>query len=77
MPCAMCSSANVTKFTAEIMIHFSGLRHLANPGLLTFPTVSICLECGFSWFTVPKTELASLAGAASTSDGNPGQKLTS
>ena len=77
MSCAMCSSANEAEFTTEVMIHFSGLKHLTNPGLLKFPRVSICLDCGFSWFTVPKTELASLARAASTSDGNPGQKLAS
>lgn len=62
MACAMCSSASQADFTTEMMIHFSRLKHLTNPGVLIFPKVSICLDCGFSRFTVPKTELASLAG---------------
>ena len=77
MSCAACHSANEAEFTTEMMIHFSGLKHLSNPGLLIFPRLSICFDCGFSWFTVPKTELASLARAASTSEGNSGQKLAS
>ena len=74
MSCAMCSSANQADFTTEMMIHFSRLKHLTNPGLLIFPKVSICLDCGFSWFTVPKTELASLAGREVL---NPRQRIAS
>jgi hypothetical protein len=74
MSCAMCSSANQAEYTTEMMIHVSRLKHLAKPGLLIFPTVSICLDCGFSWFTVPKTELASLAGREAL---NLRQKLAS
>jgi hypothetical protein len=77
MSCAMCSSANQAEFTTEMMIHFDSLKHLTNPGLLIFPKVSICLDCGFSWFNVPKAELASIARAASTRDGNPCKRLAS
>ena len=69
MSCAMCCSAKVAEFIAEMMIHFSGVKHLTNPGLLLFPEVSICLDCGFSWFTLPETELASLVRAAPTTNG--------
>ena len=62
MSFALCSSANQAEFTTEMMIHFSRLKHLTNPVVLIFPRVSICLDCGLSWFTVPKTELVSLAG---------------
>jgi hypothetical protein len=65
----MCCSAKVAEFIAEMMIHFSGVKHLTNPGLLLFPEVSICLDCGFSWFTLPETELASLVRAAPTTNG--------
>jgi len=57
MSCELCSSANQTEFSAEMMIHFSGLTHLANPGVLAFPKVSICLDCGFSRFNIPEIEL--------------------
>jgi len=39
------------------MIHFSGLKHIDNPAVLAFPTVSVCLDCGFSGFTTTETEL--------------------
>jgi hypothetical protein len=45
------------EFTAEMMIHFSGHMHIENPGVLAFPQVSICLDCGASRFTTPGAEL--------------------
>ena len=61
MRCASCQSSNQREFTAEMMIHFSGHRSIDNPGIPAFPKVAICLNCGFSWFTVPKTDLAVIA----------------
>ena len=58
MSCKLCSSTNETEFAAEIMIHFSGRRHLENPGVLTFPRISVCLDCGSTRFTIPETELS-------------------
>jgi hypothetical protein len=57
MSCKLCSSTNETEFAAEIMIHFSGRSHLENPGVLIFPRISVCLDCGSTWFTIPETEL--------------------
>ena len=57
MYCALCKSSNQAEFTAEMMIHFSGLKHLANPGVLMFPKVLVCLDCGSTRFTTPETEL--------------------
>jgi hypothetical protein len=42
-------------------IHFSGLKNLDNLGVFVFPMLLVCLDCGFSRFTVPETELALLA----------------
>jgi len=61
MSCPSCNSANRAKFVAEINVHFSGLKNIANPGVLLLPKILICLDCGFSRFTVPETELARLA----------------
>jgi hypothetical protein len=60
MCCAQCSSLNVAEYTAEIMIHFSGPKHLDNPGVLMFPVVLVCLDCGASRFNMPTAELRSL-----------------
>ena len=48
------------------MIHFRGLENIDNPGVLTFPQVLICLDCGDSRFTVSTTELVELARGART-----------
>lgn len=62
MHCALCQSSNQAEFTTEMMIHFRGLRKLTDPGVLVFPKVLVCLNCGFSRFTTPRTDLARLAG---------------
>ncbi len=71
MRCALCQSANQAELTAEMMLHFSGLRNIDHPGVLVFPKVSVCLDCGFSRFATPKTELALLASRTATSNRQP------
>jgi hypothetical protein len=68
MGCASCQSGNQAEFTAEMMIHFSGLRNIEHPGISVTPKVSVCLDCGFSRFTMPEIELEQLATRTATSD---------
>jgi hypothetical protein len=37
------------------MIHFSGIRNL-EPGVLVFPKVLVCFDCGVSHFTLQADE---------------------
>jgi hypothetical protein len=67
MYCALCESSNQAEFPTEMNIHFRGLRNIDKPGVLVFPKVLICLDCGSSTFTTPKSDLALLAKAAPTS----------
>jgi hypothetical protein len=67
MRCESCSSANQAEFSTEMMIHFSGLKDLANPGVLVFPKVVVCLDCGYSRFRIPETELRLLREASAPS----------
>jgi hypothetical protein len=57
MHCALCNSRNQADFPTEMMIHLRGLRNINNPGVLAFPKVLVCLDCGSSRFTIPETEL--------------------
>jgi hypothetical protein len=61
MSCLSCASDHQAEFSVEMIVHPSGLNNLANPGVWVYPKLSVCLDCGFSQFTVPKAELALLA----------------
>jgi hypothetical protein len=74
MYCALCASNNQAELAAEINIHFRGLRNLDEPGILVFPKLLVCLDCGFSWFTTPKEELELLAMHTVTREGSCRQK---
>lgn len=55
------SVGNQAEVTAEMLIHFSGIRNIDNPGVLAFPKVLVCLNCGNSRFTTG-TDLRILRG---------------
>ena len=61
MHCTLCQSVSLAEFTAEMMIHFSGLRNIDHPGIPAFPKVLVCLNCGMpefaEEFTIPESEL--------------------
>ena len=70
MSCLSCASSNQAELTAEVYIHFPGLKNLDKPGVFIFPKLSVCLDCGFSRFTAPEAELKSLARGLSLSEGS-------
>jgi hypothetical protein len=57
MCCESCASRNQAEYQAEIAVHFPGRENLAKPQVLIFPKVLVCIACGFSRFTILKTEL--------------------
>lgn len=64
MPCLLCASGNQEEFGAEINIHLRGLNNIDDPGVLFFPKVLVCLNCGASRFATPADELSRIAGCA-------------
>lgn len=66
MNCASCGSDHQSEFAAEMILHFPGLENVDNPGVLAYPKVLICLDCGVSSFTVSTTELVELARGTRT-----------
>jgi hypothetical protein len=73
MYCLLCASANQAEFGTEILVHFRGLKNLNKPIVWLFPKLLVCLDCGFSRFTIPETELAFLAGGNATTEARTGQ----
>lgn len=61
MSCQLCASENLSKFTAEIAIHFPGLKNIDKPIVLVFPEVLVCLNCGIAQFAMPEESLRLLA----------------
>ena len=72
-----CASGNQVEFTAEMIIHFSGLRYIDNPGVWAFPKVSVCLDCGFSRFTLPESQLHELREPMTDEQRPPTNRLQS
>ena len=60
MPCKACGSLNQSKFTAEMAIHFPGLKNIDKPVVWVFSELTVCLDCGSVEFVVPKSELRQL-----------------
>jgi hypothetical protein len=61
MTCLSCQSGQQAELSAEMLIHFPGLKNIDNPGVFLFPKLLVCMNCGFSRFTVSETDLASVA----------------
>ncbi|MGB7729081.1 MAG: hypothetical protein WBL50_13695 [Candidatus Acidiferrum sp.] len=69
MPCKSCGSGNLKTFSAEMAIHFPGLKDLDKPVVWVFPEVVVCLDCGAAEFSVPKDELRQLQQTDSAAAG--------
>jgi hypothetical protein len=58
MSCRVCASENQSGFPAEIAIHLPGVT---TPHVFLFPQVVVCMDCGFTEFSIPETELPRVA----------------
>ncbi len=61
MSCPICASAKQVEYSVEMMVHRTGLEKMNDSDVLVFQKALVCLDCGFSQLTVPKSELALLA----------------
>ncbi len=57
MSCRLCASENQGRFPTEIAFHLSGP---CTPHIFLFPRVVVCLDCGFTEFSIPETDLQRL-----------------
>ena len=69
MTCKVCGSDQQSKFTAEIAIHFPGMKGLNKPHVWVFPELLVCLNCGKSEFTIPEGELRLLTKGEAAAGG--------
>jgi hypothetical protein len=66
MACKSCQSQNQRDLKAEIGIHFPGRKGLGKPLVLVSPQLLVCLDCGFTEFAIPETEIRRLAESDAT-----------
>ena len=57
MSCRVCTSDNQSTFPTEIAIHVPGL---STPHVFLYPKAVVCIDCGFTEFSIPETELREL-----------------
>lgn len=68
MSCKLCQSSSQRTFRAEINIHFPGFSGLTKPTVWAFPSLVICLDCGFTEFVLGDAELGRLSDSDSSDD---------
>ncbi len=54
--CPICASKQ-DEFSTEMVVHHNGLKNLDKSDVQLFTKILICSDCGFSQFTIPKSEL--------------------
>jgi hypothetical protein len=60
MSCNVCNSEVQKEFPSEIAIHFPGKANLSVPHVFVFPSLLVCLGCGFAGFSIPQDDLRRL-----------------
>jgi hypothetical protein len=58
MNCPKCQSASVSVIPAEIRLYRNCHRTLSHPPMTPSPDVLVCLDCGWSEFSIPRSWLA-------------------
>ena len=58
MVCPKCKSGDLTSVPAEIRLYRNAPRTLSHPPLTPYPDVEVCVDCGWSQFSIPTKWLA-------------------
>jgi hypothetical protein len=58
MDCPKCQSSSLSVIPAEIRLYRNCLRTLSHPPMTPSPDVVVCLDCGWSEFSIPRSWLS-------------------
>ncbi len=75
MACPKCQSTEVSTLPAEIRLYRNVQRTLSHPPMTPSPDIQVCLDCGWSEFSIPRSWLA--AGWVRTARPKPVTNVTS
>lgn len=57
MVCPKCQSADLSIIPAEIRLYRNRPRTLSHPPMTPSPDIMVCLDCGWSEFSIPRSWL--------------------
>ena len=58
MACPKCHSGSISIIPAEIRLYRNSPRTLSHPPMTPSPDVRVCLDCGWSEFSIPHSWLS-------------------
>ena len=58
MACPKCKSEALSIVPAEIRLYRNRPRTLSHPPLTPYPDIRVCLDCGWSEFSIPQSWLS-------------------
>ncbi len=58
MLCPKCQSAALSLIPAEVRLYRNSPRTLSHPPMTPSPDILVCLDCGWSEFSIPRSWLA-------------------
>jgi hypothetical protein len=58
MACPKCGSGSITTVPAEVRLFRNVPRTLSHPPMTPSPDIQVCLDCGWSEFSIPQAWLA-------------------
>jgi hypothetical protein len=58
MICPKCQSSSISVVPAEIRLYRNCHRTLSHPPMTPSPDVRVCLDCGWSEFSIPRSWLS-------------------
>jgi hypothetical protein len=58
MVCPKCNSGALAVIPAEVRLFRNVLRTLSHPPMTPSPDIQVCLDCGWSEFSIPQAWLA-------------------
>jgi hypothetical protein len=58
MFCPKCQSGSISVIPAEVRLYRNAPRTMSHPPMTPSPDVQVCLDCGWSEFSIPQTWLS-------------------
>ena len=74
MTCKSCASESPLHFGADLVIHFPSREGLDKPVVRVLPKLLVCMNCGFTEFAIPQSELKELASGMRRNEPSPRQE---